>query len=230
MKRCLLPLILWGTVAFAQEELGELPAVFAQEEASPVVDACCEEAPPLEPCCFIEKWYFVVKPGYFFIQDGDMRQFFGTGGFTIRGEFDYTLRGPLMLWIDGGYYQETGTAVGGTEKLELQLGTLTVGLKWKIDFSSYGSFYWGIGPRLFLMRLENDSPHVRGEDNAFGIGGGFDAGFWIFPIPKWKNLFLDLYADYSRKEMHIDPDEVSSIDNDVNLSGLSVGLGLGVRF
>lgn len=180
--------------------------------------------------CCKDNWYFSIKPGYFFIQDGDMKQFFGMGGFSLRGEFDYMLRGPLLIWVDGGYYQETGTAVGGSQALQLQVGTVTLGLKWKIDFSSWGAFYAGIGPRLFLMKIQNDSPFVRGEDNAFGVGGGFDAGFWIFPIPQWKNLFLDFYADYSHKEIHVDPDEVSSIDNDINLSGFTAGVGLGFRF
>jgi hypothetical protein len=92
------------------------------------------------------------------------------------------------------------------------------------------SFYAGAGPRLFLMMLDNDSPHVRGEDNEIGIGAGFDGGLWLYPIPKWKNFFLDLFADYSWKKLKVEPDEISSSDNDVDVSGLSFGLGLGIKF
>lgn len=188
-------------------------------------------APPANPCCKPEKkWYFELKPGYFFLEDKEMRQFFGNGGFSCRGEAGCELRGPLMVWIDGGYYQESGTAIGGTEKLDLKLATLTLGLKWIYYFNSWVGLYAGAGPRLFLMMLHNDSPYVRGDDNAIGLGGGFDAGFWVFPIPQWRNLFLDLFADYSLKNMHIEEDEISSLDSNVNLSGLTVGLGLGIRF
>jgi hypothetical protein len=81
-----------------------------------------------------------------------------------------------------------------------------------------------------MMLLHNDSPFVRGDDNAIGIGGGFDAGFLISPIPQWPNFFIDLCADYSLKKMKIEPDEISSMDSDIIVSGLTGALGIGIRF
>ena len=177
-----------------------------------------------------KRWYFDLKPGYYYLADPDMRKFFDDGGFTIRGEFGYKFYKPLMVWVDAGYFQKEGYAIGGNHKLDLKLATITLGLKGIHYFNSYVAVYGGLGPRIFMMMLHNDSPFVRSEDNEVGIGGGFDAGFWVFPIPQCPDFFFDAFADYSWKNMSIAPDEISSADSDVDVSGLSVGLGLGVRF
>ncbi len=183
------------------------------------------------PCCDPEKkWYFEFKPGYFLFTDKDMQKFYDNGGFTFRFEGGCKVWGPMIVWFDAGYFQKSGKAIGGDHDLDIKLATITLGLKGIYYFNSYAAFYAGAGPRLFMMMMKNDSPYVRGEDNEIGIGGGFDAGFWFFPIPQWKNFFLDLFADYSWKKLKVEADEISSYDFDVDVSGLSVGLGLGIKF
>jgi hypothetical protein len=49
-------------------------------------------------------------------------------------------------------------------------------------------------------------------------------------VPCYPNIFFDLFADYSWKKMKVEADEISSFDSDVDVSGLTGGLGLGVRF
>jgi hypothetical protein len=188
---------------------------------------CGAEIPEI-PC--EKKWYFEIKPGYFYFTDADMREFFGNGGFTFRAETGCKIWGPLNVWVDGGYFQKDGRAIGGDEKLEIKLASITLGFKLIHYFHPRIAVYAGAGPRLVMMMMKNHSPFVRGDDNEIGIGGGFDAGVWLFPIPKWKNVFLDLFADYSWKKMKIEPDEISSDDFDVDVGGISAGLGLGVRF
>lgn len=185
----------------------------------------------IDPWCNPEKkWYFEIKPGYFLFSDKEMRTFFGNGGFTIRGETGYQFYGPLTVWIDAGYFQKEGNAMGVDAKIDFKLATLTIGLKMIYYLNSRVAVYGGAGPRLFLLMMHNDSPFVRGDDNEIGIGGGFDAGAWLFPIPQWPNFFLDAFADYSWKNMGIEEDEISSLDNDIDLSSLTFGLGVGFRF
>lgn len=195
-----------------------------------------EESPPspwvrYARCLPEKRWYFEFKPGYYYFTDSNMRTFFDNGGFTIRAETGYQFWGPLMVWVDAGYFQKSGSAIGGLEPLEIKLASITLGLKALYQFNPYIAAYAGAGPRLCMMLLHNGSPFVRGEDNEVGIGGGFNAGFWLFPIPQWwPSLFLDLFTDYTLKTMHVQPDEISSIDNDVVISGFTFGLGLGIRF
>lgn len=177
-----------------------------------------------------KRWYLEIKPGYCYFSDQDMRQFFGSGGFAIRGETGYKFCGPLIVWLDAGYFQTDGQAIGGNEKIDFKLGSLTLGLKGIYYFRDCLAVYAGAGPRLFMMILHNFSPDVRGEDNEIGFGGGFNGGVWWYPIPRCPNLFLDFFADYSLKTMKVEEDEISSIDNDVDVSSLMGGIGIGVRF
>jgi len=210
-------------------EVAKQPAEIATQ--SPTADTSEEMASQSEICCDPEKkWYFEIKPGYYLLTDKDMREFFGHGGFTARVQAGCKVWGPMIVWFDGGYFQKSGTAIGGTEELELKLATITLGLKGIYYWNDYVAMYAGAGPRLFMMMMKNDSPFVRGDDNEIGIGGGFDAGFWFFPIPQWKSFFLDLFADYSWKKMKVEEDEISSDDFDVDVSGLSIGIGLGIKF
>ncbi len=196
-------------------------------------DFCFDHDPYCDP---EKKWYFILKPGYYYFSDKSMRKFFDDGGFTIRGEAGCKFWGPLIVWVDGGYFQKSGKALrssddfGGSDDIDLRLATITLGLKYIYSYCSCVSFYLGAGPRLFMMMMENDSPHVRGVDNSIGVGGGFDAGLWLFPVPQWPNLFFDLFADYSWKKLDTEADEISSFDYDTDVSGITMGLGIGVRF
>ncbi|EKE07967.1 MAG: hypothetical protein ACD_17C00419G0002 [uncultured bacterium] len=224
--------------ANVEEGSGESELEASSESVvGPFKTHCVEEGPSSSThfrynhCCApIDRWYFECKPGYFFFTDEDMRHFFHKGGFSFRGEMGYRFCEYFMVWFDGGYFQKEGSAIGGAESLRIRLATLSLGIKGIYDFNDYFSLYVGAGPRIFLMLLHNDSPFVRSDDNEVGIGGGFDAGFWIYPIPSWENFFLDIFADYSLKKLGISEDEVSSLDNDVDVSGLTVGLGLGFHF
>ncbi|MBU6447182.1 MAG: hypothetical protein KGQ49_07275 [Verrucomicrobia bacterium] len=191
----------------------------------------CEFCFDVNMWCDPEKrWFFELKPGYLYFTTPEMRTFFNDGGFTMRAETGYRFYGPLNVWIDGGYFQNGGAAIGGDQDLDIKLATLTLGLKVVYYFNSCVAAYGAAGPRIFMLMLHNDSPFVRGDDNEIGIGGGFDAGVWLFPIPQMPNLFFDAWGDFSLKRMHVRPDELSSLDNDVDLSSVSFGLGLGFRF
>lgn len=202
-------------------------APFAQEKEADCAELCFDQDPYIDPK---KRWYFEVKPGYCFFTDSEMNHFFDNGGFTFRAESGCNFYGPFIVWVDGGYFQKEGHALGGTEKIDFKLASITLGLKAIYYFHERAAIYVGAGPRLFLLMMHNHSPFVRGDDNAVGIGGGFDGGFWIFPLPHFPNIFLDLFADYSWKTMKVDADEISSIDSNVNVSSFSAGLGLGLRF
>lgn len=222
--------------------LQQEPSVSAQMGSQ---DVCEPEPPPPPPlhvakkpgrkkCCPKVKpekrWYIEVKPGYYYFTDKTMRQFFDNGGWTARAEMGYRFWKPLAVWLDAGYFQKKGHALGGSQDLRLKLATITLGLKGIFYWGNSFAFYGSAGPRLFMMLLHNDSTFVRSEDNQVAIGGGFSAGLWIFPVPWVRDLFLDLFADYSWKNMGIDKDENSSFNFDVNVSGITGGLGLGYRF
>jgi hypothetical protein len=211
-------------IAFAdkadQEEV--VSAVKSQQEVVAASTNCCSSSDI--------RWYFEVKPGFYYFTKQTMRQFYGDGGFTIRAELAYKAYGPLFAYLDGGYFQKDGKAIGTLLNTNIKIGTITMGIKGVYSPFDAVSLYAGLGPRLFMLMVDNDSPFVRGDDNAFGIGGGFAAGAWVYPLPSYRNFFLDLFVDYSWKKLKIDEDEISSYDYDIDISGVSVGAGLGLKF
>jgi hypothetical protein len=208
-----------------------MPLVCFAEETMDDEPSCVEYCFEPDVCCEPEKrWYFEVKPGYFYFTDKDMREFFDNGGFTGRIETGYKFWGPLMVWVDAGYFQKEGHAIGGSEKIDFKLGSITLGLKAIYYLHDRVAVYAGAGPRLLMMIMDNDSPFVRSEDHEIEIGGGFTGGFWFFPVRSCPNIFIDLFGDYSLKTMSVEEDEISSLDSDVNIGSLTGGLGFGLRF
>lgn len=230
--RALTPLlILFTTSAFAVHPDSKPNPTLGKSEFT--VSTETQETAPSEPLPFAppdRNWYVEVKPGYYYFTTPLMRRFYENGGFTIRGEAGYRFYNPLVLWMDAGYFHKDGWVIDGYESTCLTLGTLTIGLKTLFYFHPRVAVYLGAGPRLFLMEITNESPYVPGKDNEIGVGGGFTAGFWFFPFAKANNLFIDLFADYSAKDMGLEEDEVSSQTYNVDLSGLTAGLGVGFRF
>lgn len=193
---------------------------FAQEEYYEI-DACCEP---------MKRWYIEVKPGYYYFTDSSMREFFNKGGFTIRGETGYRFWKPFTVWLDAGYFEKKGHALGRDDHTKIMLGTFTIGLKTIFDLADWLSFYAGAGPRLFLLKMHNETPFIRSIDNEINFGGGFQGGFWLYPIPCYRPFFLDLFVDYSWKKMRIHECELSSANFDLDVSGISAGVGLGIKF
>lgn len=203
----------------------------SEEKCYEEEEMCVDYEFDLDPYCDpTKRWYFAIKPGYFYFSDNNMRHFFNDGGFILRAQSGCRFWEYLMVWMDGSYFEKTGESIGGGAKLKIKLATLTLGLKGIYYFNEYAAIYGGAGPRIFMMLLNNATPFVRGDDNEVGVGGGFDLGFWLFPIPQWKNFFIDVFGDYSWKKLRVDADEISSFDYDVNVSGISVGAGIGIRF
>lgn len=177
-----------------------------------------------------KKWYFELLPGYFRFSDSRMRQFFGSGGFTARGEAGCRFYNPFAVWIDGGYFWQSGKALGGNEELKIQIASLTLGLKLIFDINDTFAFFCGAGPRLFILLLNNDCAFVRGDDQEVAIGGGFDAGFRISPFRGYRPFFFDLLIDYSLRNINVDEDENCSYNFDVDISGITAAIGVGIRF
>lgn len=215
-------------IAPVSSEVAEVPSEQKEQMGE---DLDLEEEQKIPPYCDpCQKWYFTFKPGYLYFTNSEMRRFFNDGGFSFRLESGCRVYKPLIVWLDMGYFQKEGAAIGGGQRLDIKLGSITIGLKAIHYFADWAAIYLGAGPRLMLMHLKNDAPFIRADDRGIGFGLGSNCGFWLFPIPAWKNFYIDAFADYSYKELSIDEDEFTSVDNDVDVSSLTAGIGIGIRF
>lgn len=174
-------------------------------------------------------WYTDVKLGYFYPTNEIMQEIFDNGGFSVRGEVDYEFDIPLAIWLDGGWWGGSGHAIGGHEKVRIDVGTITLGLKGFWHFNPMASAYLGLGPRLFLVSIDNDSRYVKEDQWKVHVGGGFTGGILIFPM-KDKGAFIDIFADYSIQKGSYDSAGISSKVYDLRVDGVTAGIGLGYRF
>lgn len=216
---------LWATATPPQE--GKV--LYSSKESEETLNPKCAETPATVD--YLDRCYLAFKPGYLYLMDSRARKIYDNGGFAFRAEADYRAYSDyLLIWFDGSYFTKNGHSLGyKPTDTNLQIGSMTLGLK-GIYFWNYCALYGGAGPRLFFISVENDSPYVKQHQKKVGIGGGFTAGLLIFPWDRSLGYF-DLFADYSLKSAHFSDDGKSSIvRHDVSFSGLTAGLGVGVRF
>jgi hypothetical protein len=87
-------------------------------------------------------------------------------------------------------------------------------------------FYLGAGPLAAYMHIHDHSEGIPQKTCRWG-GGGILKGGAIFNF--MRHFFLDLFTDYSFIYVPVSH-RTDLITRNANLSGWSIGLGLGCRF
>jgi hypothetical protein len=73
----------------------------------------------------------------------------------------------------------------------------------------------------------NHSHFVHRNNTGNGLGGSFRGGALFYLM---KYLALDLFVDYSLKNMSFSGSSKTIERHDLNLSGINFGIGLGYQF
>ncbi|MGD2169863.1 MAG: hypothetical protein PVI40_06450 [Chlamydiota bacterium] len=169
--------------------------------------------------------YIDIKPGYFYPTSSRLRQIYETGGFNGQLELGFFPINWLAIWMQGGAYWRDGLAVNSDVETHIIIATGTLGLKGVYEFNRYISAYLGAGARYFYLHIRNNSDFVQRKVIKNKIGGGFTAGFWIFPKPGYP-LFFDVFVDYGTRKV-----DFSGVNrNNLKLDGTTAGIGLGCQF
>ncbi|MGD2169206.1 MAG: hypothetical protein PVI40_03070 [Chlamydiota bacterium] len=172
--------------------------------------------------------YIEILPGYFYPTDRRIRETYQTGGFNGQVELGFFPMKYLVLWTKGGAYWRDGLTRAQETPTSLLIGSLAFGAKGVYPIIDYLHIYAGIGPRVFFLRIKNNSDFVQRRVNETKVGGAFQLGFWIFPKPSYP-LFFDLFVDYSVRKFKFGP-SIASERNNINVNGPTVGLGMGCQF
>ncbi len=128
------------------------------------------------------------------------------------------------IWASVGYLHKNGRSLEGHQSTSIQLVPVTLGLEYLIHFSNCSTGYLGLGPRYFCTKITNRSHFVHRHDLKNGLGGAFRVGGLIYFTP---HFLLDLCIDYSIKEFKPGHSSSTIQRHELNLSGLSLGVGLG---
>jgi len=182
-------------------------------------------------CCRFPNGCFYVEalPGYYYpIKEKRLREIYGQGWFSGQLDMGWFFCRKLALFLRGGASWDSGESTVLENKTRIVIGNITLGLKFVVPVCRCIQYYVGGGGRAFFLRVKNNSDFVQRKVSSNKIGGAFVTGFWFFPS-KCRPVFLDLFFDYSFYDFHF-KSSVASERNNLDVSGPTVGLGIGYKF
>ena len=133
-------------------------------------------------------------------------------------------------WFNAGYIWSDGNSIGCGNKTQLSVVPLSLGINYLFPLCDCVDWYIGAGALYSFLRTEDHSPYVHEHVRKNTWGGTARVGFYY----QWTEcLFLEGFLDYVYQEFDFSTDEDSDpyvVRNDVDLSALKLGVGLGYRF
>lgn len=175
-----------------------------------------------------------AKAGYFYPTDHKFRKIYSGGG-VYGMEVSYEALCNVYAWgsvnyfsQDGRSYQEGPDTVDiDTNRTSIEIVPLGFGLKYLYN-SCYGDFYVAAGPLATHMHIKDHSPFVIQRINKWGWGGTVKLGA---NFDLCDNLYLNVFSDYSYMKMDFHyTDNQRVVRTEADISGISVGAGLGYKF
>lgn len=146
------------------------------------------------------------------------------------GIFSAELTGQLYRWLYGwaaiGLLVKDGRSIGEHTLTRLIMIPVSFGLKY-LKQLEYGDWYFGMGAVVPHVHIEDKSPYVS-DRSRWGIGGNWKLGM---NINISESVFFDIFGEYTYLKMDFDNDCCRRVvSHKANLSGASLGLGIGYRF
>lgn len=132
-------------------------------------------------------------------------------------------------WFNASYIWSNGHSSLG-DKTQLSILPLSLGVNYIFPLCDCIDWYIGAGALYSFLRTEDHSPYVHEHVRKNTWGGTAKLGFYY----QWTEcLFLEGFLDYVYQKFNFKTDEDSVpfvVRNDVDLSALKLGVGLGFRF
>jgi len=154
------------------------------------------------------------------------RNIYSTDG-LYGGEISCQVWRNLFLFGSGSYFHTSGTSIGGKSKTKITFVPLAVGVKQFFTFKTV-SLYVGGGVVDAYMHIKDNSPYVIQHTSKWKMG-------WLAKVGANFNLntrlFLDLFSEYYFVKVNFhDTDGKKVTRHQADLSGLAIGIGLGIKF
>jgi len=148
---------------------------------------------------------------YFAPSDPDFKSIYHRGGYKYGAEIAVNLTKGLDLWVDGGYYTDTGSMSFAKEETKVTLIPIGGGLRYRLMRGNLQP-YIGAGARYILFKESN----VIGDVSSGGIGFVGKAGLMYF---FGRNFGVEVHVAYSACKMK--PDEF-----EFGVGGMELGAGI----
>ncbi len=167
------------------------------------------------------KGFITISGNTFMSSDSEYKNIYSNSIFYPELTAGYNIYKNIFIWAGFGFISITGTSSG-----ELQLES-----KSKRSFFSFGSGYnLNISKKLDLMlkagianmRYKEEAFGETISDNKLGVKLGGKLFYYIA-----KNFFINVSIGY---QLVNDTFDYEGENLDIKLSGLSTGIGIGVKF
>ncbi|MCK4934895.1 MAG: hypothetical protein KAR79_04845, partial [Simkaniaceae bacterium] len=112
------------------------------------------------------------------------------------------------------------------DRTTLQMVPLTLGLKYIFDYTVIRP-YLGAGIVGSYAQIHDRSPYVPQKQSDWGVGGIAKSGLLTYLSAR---CFVDFFIDYTYLKMDFDHTKKNVIYSKADLSGISIGGGLGYQF
>ena len=123
------------------------------------------------------------------------------------------------------YIDHPPAAVDLSHHTEISMHNLDVVVKALYACNPCTTLYAGIGPRLFIVSIDNSSPYVQQSVNKSKIGGVVTGGLHV----RWRCLYLDPFFEYGFIKMHFSQNK-SSKRFSAHFDNVFLGVGIGMQF
>ena len=140
---------------------------------------------------------------------------------------DYTFKRHWSVATEIEFLQKTGHSIGKHDRTRMQLIPISVLLRYHCFIGTVYDLYFGLGPRYFILRTQNDLNAVRRNTTDQALGGVAEAGV-LFQIG--PSLTFDLFFAYSYGKITGSPKKTNIEGRSLNVGGLQAGAGIGFRF
>lgn len=153
---------------------------------------------------------FGLRGIYFSPSDADFKSIYG-GGWKYGAEIAFNLTKGLDLWLDAGYFANTGQLSYAKEETKLQIIPIGAGLRYRFMTGSVQP-YIGAGARYNLFNESN----VIGEVSSGAVGFVGKAGLMFYFA---KGIGVEIHLAYSACKM-------KPADFEFDVGGIEFGAGL----
>ena len=125
------------------------------------------------------------------------------------------------------YLFKDGFSLDFHEATTIQLVPITFGVKWIEPFRDDVEIYFGVAPKYYFMHTTNDSTYVPSSSSENGCGVLANIGTFIYPT---EHFMIDVFFSYSYMNFAAPASTPGVVGFATNVSGFTLGVGLGYAF
>ena len=168
-----------------------------------------------------------ANAAYFRPTDNAFREIYSGGGIYGLEASAKVWRG-LYPWLSVRYFGQSGRITGSQSRTTIHLVPIGVGLKYLFPVHDRLNVFIGAGVLPTYLHIHDKSPFFIKKVTKWGVGGTVKGGA-IFNVTDL--IFIDIFSDYLFVKMHFDKTDDGAIERrPANITGFSIGGGIGIRF